>query len=325
MINSVGAELDMEAFVMTETQFQQIAGVVVAGRLEARHDAKLVRAASSIDRCDGSTPEATRHWLRSMDGWSDEPESTADFMVELAKVTTAGDLLDEIRRWTNGPDAVAESWPTLRPRVLEHFLSACEEVKLQVQLESLHQRSGETTPAYIRRFRSEAARAYPTARAASEESRVVAAFLRGFADRHFAEQLFRTGRISTLTNAVAAALEKEAERERMEQMLNRQGHESMEVGQISRHTSEDATTKLSRQLEQIVTRLAKLEAPSQSQKHEKPDWKAKRGTKGNRPDHRWADDGRPICNYCKEAGHYFRNCPARTPTGTMNGQSSGGH
>ena len=44
-------------------------------------------------------------------------------------------------------------------------------------------------------------------------------FLRGLADRKFVESMFKSGRINTLAAATAVTLEKEAERERMEQML----------------------------------------------------------------------------------------------------------
>ena len=131
-----------------------------------------------------------------MDGWQSEAV-TDSFMLDLAKATATGELLEEIRARVNdttdsGIHAI-EDWATLRAHVVEHFLSACEDVKLQTQLETTKQRTGETTPAYIRRFGTDATRAYgTTARAPTEENRVVASFLRGLSDRQFAERLYRT-------------------------------------------------------------------------------------------------------------------------------------
>ena len=164
---------------MSRAQYEQLLGLIHTNHRNTQEDAELVRATASMDRCDGSVPESTRQWVRAMDGWATETVSD-NFMLKLAKATTTGDLQEEVRRWTNGPVDTVDTWPSLRPRILEHFLSACETVRLQTQLEALRQRMGEATPAYIRRFRSEAARAYSgTDRAPSEESRVVAAFLRG--------------------------------------------------------------------------------------------------------------------------------------------------
>ena len=133
------------------------------------------------------------------------------FLIQLAKQTATGDLLEEIRRWTSAEHNGVSTWPDLRKKVLEHFLLACETIKLQAQLEHAKQKEGETIPAYIRRYRAEATQAYPEERPTSEERHVVASFFRGFADRTFAERLFRTGKVTTLTEAIGTALEKEAE------------------------------------------------------------------------------------------------------------------
>ena len=224
---------------MTTGQYQQLASLFVDTQKQGREEMELARTARTLDICDGIDPESTRQWITEMDGFATEP-GEEKYILRLAKATTTGGLRNEIRRWTNGDPPEADSWETLRPRILETFLSACETIKLQTRLEASKQKLGESTPSYIRRFRTEAARAYPDKRADSEEARVVAAFLRGFADRRFAERLFRTGRTQKLASMVSAALEKEAERERMEQMLHAQGQESMEVSQLTEKTE---TTK----------------------------------------------------------------------------------
>jgi hypothetical protein len=190
---------------MTTGQYQQLASLFVDTQKQGREEMELARTARTLDTCDGSDPESTRQWITEMDGFATEP-SEAMYIIRLAKATTTGGLWNEIRRWTNGDPPEANTWDTLRPHILETFLSACETIKLQTRLEASKQKLGESTPSYIRRFRTEAARAYPDKRADSAEARVVAAFLRRFADRRFAERLFRTGRTQKLASMITATL-----------------------------------------------------------------------------------------------------------------------
>ena len=313
----------VQPIVMTREQFNQLGQLIASNHADNRSFQKLQHAASGMDRCDGLVPEHVRTWIRALDGWQSEQVGD-EFLLELAKATASGDLLEEIRARVNdqrddGMHAI-DDWPSLRSHVVDHFLSACESIKLQTQLETTKQRLGETTPAYIRRFRADASRAYgPTARAATEENRVVASFLRGLTDRHFAERLYRTGRVTKLEDAIKVALEKEAERERMEQMLRSAGQEPMEVGGL------ETTTRLlglvdsmQRRLDQVSTRLSSMEASASNTAKGKP--KAaptkqplpSRGAKGKRRrDHKWDEHGRPICNHCGKSGHIYRECPRR--------------
>lgn len=195
--------------VMTREQFKELGRLFTDAQVENRSQQKLAQAATGINRCDGLLPESVRGWLRALDGWKSE-NVTNKFVIELAKLTATGDLLEGIRRKVNGDLDPVNEWSALRQHVVDHFLSACESIKFQTMLENIRQRVGETTPAYIRRFRADAERAYTEVRAPTEEARVVASFLRGLADRPFSERLFRTGRTDTLTAATTVVLEKEA-------------------------------------------------------------------------------------------------------------------
>ena len=324
-----------QPMAMTKEQYEQLAVLFSQAHAATRTQTRLAQAAAGIDRCDGAVPESTRLWVRALDGWATEGVGD-EFMLELAKSTTAGDLLDEIRHWCNTHPNPVATWSSLRGRILDHFLSACETIRLQTLLESSQQKSGETTPTYVRRFKMEAARAYPTARAASEENRVVGSFLRGLADHKFAESVFKSGRISTLAAATAVTLEKEAERERMEQMLRKQGHEVMEVGAAAATPATAAADQvvslletLQRRMERLTTKVAKMETRQMPAVSPRPT--TTRGPKsGERRSpnwNRWADDGRPICNGCGKAGHMFRECPKRQQATTQTAspsQQSGG-
>jgi hypothetical protein len=155
---------------MTRAQFEQLGGLITAAHTDTKEFQKLLHAAASIDRCDGLLPEQVRLWIRALDGWQSEAVSD-DFMLGLAKATATGDLLEEIRSHVNAeaPHNI-EDWESLREHVMNHFLSACETIKLQTKLETIKQRSGETTPTYIRRFRADASRAYGTTPRAPTEA-----------------------------------------------------------------------------------------------------------------------------------------------------------
>ncbi len=328
-VNGIAADpASIQPIVMTREQFNQLGQLIANNHADTRTFQKLQHAAAGIDRCDGVVPEHVRSWIRALDGWQCE-DVDESFVLDLAKATATGDLLDEIRARVNdetdGGLHAVDDWTGLRAHIVDHFLSACEDVKLQTQLETTKQRVGETTPAYIRRFRTDANRAYGIhVRAPTEENRVVASFLRGLADRQFAERLYRTGRVATLSNAIQVALEKEAERERMEQMLRSRGEEPMEVSPV------DATDKLlgvmttmQHRLEQVSSRLAKMEArgatpPKTKPIQDPPKRRQQQDGQGDkrRPRYRWDEQGRPICNRCARPGHISRECPNRKGTST---------
>ena len=207
---------------------------------------------------------------------------------------------------------------------------------MQGQLEHAKQKGGETSLAYIRRYRAEATRGYSEERPTSEERRVVASFFRGFADRTFAERLFRTGKVTTLTEAISTALEKEAERESLEQVLQIKGQETMEVDVVNKTTvSEEAKMTsmmetIQRRLEQLNSCLTKVEASRNQQSPPKSPRAGVNSTvnrlsrlRTSEPDrrqsmqcnclHQWTPDGRPICGFCRQLGHFYRECRRRLP------------
>ena len=256
-------------------------------------------------------------------------------MMDLAKATFTGDLLEEIislaNDSTDGGMHAINDWTSLRAHVVEHFLFACKDIRLQTQLESARQRMGESTPAYVRHFQADATRVYGTkARAVTEETRVVASFLCSLADRQFAEKLYRTGSVAKLDSAIKVALEKEAEREKMEQMLRSRGEEPMEVGAInSTGHLLDLMGTMQQRLEQVSTRLAKMEAaasaksvsPKRMEESQPNKQRPNRLQQGcgkslvagkakRRPDHKWEMEDRPICNRCGKPGHQYCECTA---------------
>ena len=320
--------------IMTAEQFETLGALYERTQVENRHLTQLSQAAQTVDKCDGLVAENTRAWLRCMDGWATEGEIDDAFMLSLAKHTSTGDLLEEIRRWCNTERTVG-TWAALKAKILEHFLSACENLKLQALLEKATQRNGETVSTYIRRFKAEAQRAYVSTRAESEEFRVVSSFLRGLSDRRFAERVFRKGKTATLTEVTDTALELEAVQEKMDQVLHVTEPEPMEVDAVQAEATAPSVSTLQRQVEHLTAQLAKAERqnrqgsrPRQVQQpsragdrtNSNPQASGKRGvnrtfatpkTRRTRSDHKWTKEGKPICNNCHKVGHLYRECHDR--------------
>ena len=327
---------------MTGEQFQHLANMFVASNAETLRHTKIQSAATGIDRCDGSVPELTREWIQAISGWETE-EPSPDFLLPLIKTTTTGDLLQEVRRWTTEPQA-ATTWPQLRAKISDHFLSACETTRLQTALESIKQKVDETPAAYIRRFKSDVRRAYPNTRESAEEQRVVMTFLKGFRDRSFAGRIFKTERTTTLEEAVAVALEKEAKREKLDQALGQ--HEPMEIGAADKdkeaasrvlsiiQTMERRMAQLASTVDQHESRLTAPPRGSRPQEdwgsREKPrrdrQWKTSRKQQGRERDTRqrptgphWTHEGEPICFSCNRVGHMSYACTSSQAKNTASG------
>ena len=229
---------------MTDEQFHLLVKMIGDNHAEIIKEKQIESAVRDMGHCDGSNSDQTRQWIMEIDGWQLE-EPGVDFLFDLIEATTEGNLLDEIKQWLHQEKAVDTSspldmkgcichfakwqihpfiskgttWEGLREKIIDHFISPHETTRLQTALGITKQKSGECTPTYIRRFSSEASRAYLSARAASEEQRVVSSFLRGFRDRKFAERLFDTGRITTLTAVIGAAREEVTREQKLYCML----------------------------------------------------------------------------------------------------------
>jgi len=329
---------EVQAHIMTTEQYLDLRNVYLKAHEEDREDRQLTRAIQSIDRCDGLHPQHVRSWVRAIDGWHSEQPDGKSFLLELVKATCAGELLEEVRRLiTDG----LTTWKELRPKVIDHFLSSCEEIRLQVQLESAKQKVGEAPVAYIRRFRADAARAYSSPRSDSEEERVIGAFLRGFSDRHFAERMFRKGPLKTLANAVTLAFDLEAERERMDQMLRSRGQEPMEVDSATGQSGFEARIdQMFKAIQNLSVQLNRLERRRSTPPRADHAQQQRRQTPGNdrrqpsvrqqpsapRPasqppatadtparesSYQWTKDGKPVCAFCRNVGHKRAECRKR--------------
>ena len=156
----------------------------VANHAETTKFSNLGRAAAGA---------LTREWRTHISRLEQE---TTNVSFSLAQETTDGDILGEVRHWTQPPDK-ASSWSEHMEKLTVSFVSAVENLCLQKKLHLIEQSLEENATVYILRFLSEGKLAYATAWAMGEDGNVVS-FLKGFTDRAFAGHLLRTGRANTL-------------------------------------------------------------------------------------------------------------------------------
>ena len=123
---------------MTGEQFQHLANLFVTNQAQNLRHREVESAKILIDRCDGSIPERTRKWIRELDKWETE-ETGTDFLFDLVKKTTYGNLRQTTKTWMSQTDP-AITWLQLREKVSNQFLSSVEQTKMQTALEGAKQK-----------------------------------------------------------------------------------------------------------------------------------------------------------------------------------------
>lgn len=108
----------------------------------------------------------------------------------------------------------------------------------------------------------------------------------------------------------------------------------MEVDDVARKESDVlvAVKAMQRQLQQIDQRTIKLENTGRRTQRngttngdnnakanaDKPNSSKQRPRRRFQQRYNWASDGKPICNYCKQVGHMYRDCKQRVETAVAN-------
>ena len=111
-------------------------------------------------------------------------------------------------------------------------------------------------------------------------------------------------------------------------MLKSTGPEAIEVDAVHTEPAGATLDSLQKKIDQLSVRVARAQALSRQRRQTKPKsetksgaWMANRRTvdkaqgnkhkKSSRPDYKWSEDGRSVCNHCKQPGHLCREYPGR--------------
>ena len=140
--------------------------------------------------------------------------------------------------------------------------------------------------------------------------------------------MFHKGKTATLNEVTEVAAALEAQQEKLDQGLKSPGPEAMEVDAVHTEPAGATLASLQKKIDQLSVRVAKAEAQSKQRQQTKPKSEAKSGTwradkrtvnkaqdnkckRGSRTDHKWTKDGKPVCNHCKQPGHFYCECASR--------------
>ena len=245
--------------------------------------------------------------------WSTRIKSNASLLqnngaaIQLMLRTTLGSLKDEMDRYIL--DFVNLNPTKTRLKVpfselltyLQKAFSPNNDIEhVRETLECLRQRSGETLKLFNRKFRDLAELAYPLDKRTEDHNKLlIKSYIRGLVSRDIARTVLRASPTS-LQEAMSIAIDGDE----VEDALRRLGHREEEPMDVSSIVQKQTSSleSLSRQLDKINSKLAKVEIQMQQGGTRRPNRR-----QGNKPS--WTADGKPICFSCNSPGHISRHCP----------------
>ena len=282
---------------------------------------KITRAIAATDRCDGSTPHFTRIWLAAVDGYVEDFLNTDDLLDEFLRSSTHGSLLTSLRAWLK----LSKKWVELRAQIIATYLSACDDLLLQRQLDNFIQDENEPIPQFTRRFHAAANNAYPPPRSADDEQKVKTAFLRSLNLPHLAMQLYQESVGKTLEEILDIANTKSAQHDKFMFMRLRPGEYPMDTSTASSLQQPPKSTKgkpnvdldskfdsLSGRLDRLATKIEKVKLTASHRPAAKLTNRQFDKRLTPHPRSRQSKfTNSPVCYLCGTMGHVKRNCYAR--------------
>ena len=301
-----------------------------------------VQFAQSIPQCDGTHPDAMRDWLREIDISKTHTVMT----LTVAHISSRNNLRRQLDTYVaRQPNKDNVTWEQVKVHLEKMFLSPKELDKLRSELSIIKQGAYEKTPQFCMRFTDLAEQAYPIAlddnarpiqRSIDAERTILDAFLGGLADRTTAHMCLQLGNPKTFSAAIDFVTEFDANNTKLDITRQRQHmdrlEEPMEVNAMSQrgpHTSsnrQDDLAEVKRQVNGLTSQFTKLMATLKQhngQNHSNPH-------RNTRPpqyappnaNHRYSEDGRPICGFCNKPGHIQRVCRSRLAAMRQNSSHS---
>lgn len=303
--------------------------------------------ARRVPQCDGSSSKLVREWIMEIELTVPYTDQT----TYIASQKAQGPLRRELEHFlAQRPDRRAVPWKDLKDHIEATFLSPHEDEHLRHEVSKIEQGAYESSGVFGRRFRELADLAYPGERQQDgslhrnvDRTRILLdAYIRALRDRRLVERVLREGRPQNFESAMAFVALFEADEYRIQTALSdntpTRQEEPMEIGALTprpRDPQPDQTSEkdadiaeLRRQMAGMTKELTKLiatvklsasgEQASRSRRSSRPS----SSSDGPRPEHRFAENGDPICNYCKRQGHIARHCRSRRAQRQQNSRPS---
>lgn len=291
-----------------------------------------------VSDCDGACPNLLREWLK-------EVELTVPYTrrtVYVAAQRAQGILRREIERFL-GPAERRENatWEALKDHIEQAFLPPQDDNTARHELESIQQGVYENCTSYARRFRELADLAYPArirqvdgslARYADQDRWILRSYLLGLRNKKFVERLVVEERVTSYEDAIGrvAAFERTQRLKRQaveEGLIPERSEEPMEIDALNtrgvtteaKKTPENPMAKDVQELqrkvdgltEQFTKLMATLRKEQPPENHRQPRDTRQAPRTRPLPEHRFLENGTPICNYCGIEGHIARLCRKR--------------
>lgn len=199
-----------------------------------------------------------------------------------------------------GPDWSQYTYAELKHR-LERILGPCNsQENYIIEFRSRKRRSGESLPELGQAMRRLVMQAYPDMSIESQEQLVTEQFKDAVDDGDLRSAIFRA-KAKTLDQAVAAAVETECFLKAEKVRRGRTGHVRMtEMAEVADPTNQ-RLEKVESQIQQLIQLMQDMKTADRG--HQEPNQNSK---------------DRASCYYCKERGHFKRECPKfleRNPEG----------
>ena len=243
-----------------ELERNKAAATSAAKRHEESNNREEVKIwIKKTSRCDGSAVSAMREWLMDIDLVHENfGDSRVTQTLDVATTVASGGLRREILRIMKEVPGIL--WKEVREKLQNRFLSINENEALRRNLEKLKQSQTESVANFCRIFRDAAEQAYPPLSRNEDQQRLILRhFLQGLKSNALAKRINNEARPKTIEEALKMVAQFEEDEDRYARLERKE--EPMEIGSANTDQS-----SLLRKMEQLSTKIAKLEVQVEASK-----------------------------------------------------------